>query len=219
MGSIADIKGHLKAEIAHGNGIRANAPTREGITNGLSVENGTEITINGGPVTQTVTLSDKQLDDLLGDKKELKFNVTGGGSLDDLLGDKKVLGFISARDQVKSMSATATYNPAAIYAGDDMYRFNCNLATAAEESGVLEQFGDQAATVTNILNSIGDLAMGTETKGDGQIVLNGKTVLTLNGENNYGLFSGKNGHIQVKDDLVITSTEKIHTVFRLLMGI
>ncbi len=188
MGSIADIKGHLKAEIAHGNGIRANAPTTEKITNRLLVENGTEITINGGPVTQTVTLSDKQLD--------------------DLLGDKKVFGFIPARDQVKSMSATATYNPAAIYAGDDMYRFNCNLATVAKESGVLERFGDQAATVTNILNSIGDLAMGTETKGDGQIVLNGKTVLTLNGENNYGLFSGKNGHIQVKDDLVITSTGK-----------
>ena len=189
MGSIADIKGHLKAEIVHGNGIRANAPTTEKITNRLLVENGTEITINGGPVTQTVTLSDKQLD--------------------DLLGDKKVWGSIPARDQVKSMSATATYNPAAIYAGDDMYRFNCNLATVAEESGVLEQFGDQAAAiVTNILNSIGDLAMGTETKGDGQIVLNGKTVLTLNGENNYGLFSGKNGHIQVKDDLVITSTGK-----------
>ena len=183
MGSIAEIKGHLFAEIAHGNGIRANAPTREGITNTLSVDKGTEITLNGGSVTQKVTLSDAQLD--------------------ALLGDKKILGLLPARDQVKSMSATATYNPAAIYAGNDMYRFTCNLTEVAEKSGVLDKFEGQADTIKQILNSIGDLTMGDESKGNGIINLNGTTILHLNGENNYGLFAGKNGVINVQGDINI----------------
>lgn len=69
------------------------------------------------------------------------------------------------------MTATAevSYNPAGVYAGDDMYNFN-----------FISDFG-------------------TESKGQGIVNLNGKTVITTNGKGNYGIYAGKNGSINVKD--------------------
>lgn len=69
------------------------------------------------------------------------------------------------------MTATAevSYNPAGVYAGDDMYNFN-----------FISDFG-------------------TESKGQGIVNLNGKTVITTNGKGNYGIYAGKNGTINVKD--------------------
>ena len=66
-------------------------------------------------------------------------------------------------------SAEASYNPAAVYAGDDLYNFN-----------YLFNFGG-------------------ETKGQGIVNLNGTTTITTNGDENYGIYAGKNGTINVND--------------------
>ena len=69
------------------------------------------------------------------------------------------------------MTATAevSYNPAGVYAGDDMYNFN-----------FISDFG-------------------TESKGQGIVNLNGDTIINTNGDGNYGIYAGKNGTISVKD--------------------
>lgn len=43
------------------------------------------------------------------------------------------------------------------------------------------------------------LFLGKETKGKGEVYLNGNTTLKLNGNGNYGIFAGKNGSIEVKN--------------------
>lgn len=47
--------------------------------------------------------------------------------------------------------------------------------------------------------SIFGIEYGSETKGKGEVYLNGFTKLTLNGKGNYGIFAGKNGSITVND--------------------
>ena len=47
--------------------------------------------------------------------------------------------------------------------------------------------------------SILGIEFGAETKGKGEIYLNGYTNLTLNGKGNYGIFAGKNGSIDVNN--------------------
>lgn len=43
------------------------------------------------------------------------------------------------------------------------------------------------------------LFLGEETKGKGEVYLNGNTTLKLNGNGNYGIFAGKNGSIEVNN--------------------
>lgn len=75
-------------------------------------------------------------------------------------------------------NASTTYNPAAVYAGDDMYSLQ-----------------------------IGSYGMGGQSVGKGIINLQGDTTLRLNGEGNYGVYAGKNGSIDV-NNISITSEGK-----------
>ena len=75
-------------------------------------------------------------------------------------------------------NASTTYNPAAVYAGDDMYSLQ-----------------------------IGSYGMGGQSVGKGIIYLQGDTTLRLNGEGNYGVYAGKNGSIDV-NNISITSGGK-----------
>lgn len=75
-------------------------------------------------------------------------------------------------------NASTTYNPAAVYAGDDMYSLQ-----------------------------IGSYGMGGQSVGKGIIDLQGDTTLRLNGEGNYGVYAGKNGSIDV-NNISITSGGK-----------
>lgn len=77
-----------------------------------------------------------------------------------------------------------------------MYNFECDFKTLVEEAGVLDKLGSFAGLVTDILDNMDPLNMGSESKGKGVVILN-DTNLTLNGGNNYGLFAGKNGSIEV----------------------
>ena len=43
------------------------------------------------------------------------------------------------------------------------------------------------------------ITIGEETKGKGEVYLNGNTTLNLNGNGNYGIFAGKNGSINVEN--------------------
>lgn len=181
--------GNLKAVIYDGNGIRANASVNGDAVNSITVGGITDITINGSTVTKTQTLSDAELDAVLGDQKiKVPF-----------IGDVKV------RDQIKSMSATASYNPAAVYAGNDMYNFECELKTVVEKSGVLDQFGALAGLIGGLLDQVDPFKMGNASKGQGLVSLN-ETKITLNGKGNYGLFAGKNGAIEVDGNLTVNST-------------
>ena len=183
-----DGNGNLKAVIYDGNGIRANASVNGDAVNSITVGGITDITINGSTVTKTQTLSKTELDNILGEQ-EITF-----------MGRK-----LKVRDQIKSMSATASYNPAAVYAGNDMYNFECELKTVVEKSGVLDQFGALAGLIGGLLDQVDPLKMGNVSKGQGLVSLN-ETKLTLNGKGNYGLFAGKNGAIEVDGNLTVNST-------------
>ncbi len=183
-----DGNGNLKAVIYDGNGIRANASVNGDAVNSITVGGITDITINGSTVTKTQTLSKTELDNILGEQ-EITF-----------MGKK-----LKVRDQIKSMSATASYNPAAVYAGNDMYNFECELKTVVEKSGVLDQFGALAGLIGGLLDQVDPLKMGNASKGQGLVSLN-ETKLTLNGKGNYGLFAGKNGAIEVDGNLTVNST-------------
>ena len=176
--------GNLTAVVYDGNGIRANSSVIGNYINAITVGGTIDITLNGDTVTKTVILSDEELDKILGDIP--------------IFGEKKV------REQIKSMSATASYNPAAVYAGNDMYNFECDFKTLVEEAGVLDKLGSFAGLVTDILDNMDPLNMGSESKGKGVVILN-DTNLTLNGGNNYGLFAGKNGSIEVNGNLQVNS--------------
>lgn len=77
------------------------------------------------------------------------------------------------KDAIITISADASYSivrPTAVWAGDS------------------QRYG-----------SIFGIEYGSETKGKGEVYLNGFTKLTLNGKGNYGIFAGKNGSITVND--------------------
>ena len=75
------------------------------------------------------------------------------------------------------VKASVTYNPAAVYAGDSKYNFN-------------------------YLGSHGD-----ESLGQGIINLVGDTKIITNGEENYGIYAGKNGEINA-NNITIIANEK-----------
>ena len=183
--------GNLTAVVYDGNGIRSNSSVNGDCINSITVGGTTDITLNGSTVTKTQTLSEDELNNILGDKT-ISF-----------LGQS-----IKVRDQIKSMSATASYDPAAIYAGNDMYNFDCELKTLVNESGVLDgNLAPLKGLVDNLLGQVEPLEMGSESKGRGIVNLN-KTNLTLNGDSNYGLLAGKNGEINVNGDLSINAFGK-----------
>lgn len=89
-----------------------------------------------------------------------------------------------------------TYNPAAVYAGNTA----CNFYFA----GTPVEFG-------NVTQYFGKGYYGYETVGQANINLEGNIVITTNGDNNYGIYSGKNGEINLntkESDLTITANGK-----------
>ena len=198
-----DGNGDLYAEVLNGNGIRANATVRSGskgetFTNAITVGGKTNITLDVGAVTDTVTLDKEDLKGIFGDKS-VTLNLFG----------KEYT--VKSVDEIKSVSATASYNPAAVYAGNDMYNFNCEWKPLIENSGVLDNpvldlIPGLKDAAMGMIDSMGDFHMGQETKGQGKVILDGGTELTLNGKGNLGLFAGKNGHIEVNDYLKIDSS-------------
>ena len=184
--------GNLTAVVSNGNGIRANASIQSNIKNGITVLGKTDITINGGEVTSSVTLSNEQVDGMLGDK-----SVTIFPGLPPLIPPVT----ISAKDQIGAITVSAGYMPAAVYAGNDMYDFTCEASKLIEGAKDWEWasslFGDMS------------MHLGNAAAGQGNIVLH-DTNLTIQKsddgkEGGYGLFAGKNGHIQVDGNLTITS--------------
>lgn len=87
---------------------------------------------------------------------------------------------VTVKSDVSGMPATAevSYNPAGVYAGDDMYNFNF---------------------ISDIFDIFDIFDFGTESKGQGIVNLNGDTIINTNGDGNYGIYAGKNGTISVKD--------------------
>ena len=95
-----------------------------------------------------------------------------------------------------SSKSEITYNPAAVYAGNTACNFY--FAGTPVESG-------------NVTQYFGKGYYGYETVGQANINLEGNIVITTNGDNNYGIYSGKNGEINLntkKSDLTITANGK-----------
>ena len=154
-----DGNGNLKAVIYDGNGIRANASTRGDVVNSITVGGETDITINGSTITRKEerTLTETRHVDIIG------FGAT-----------------VTA--EVKANVSTS-YNPTAVYAGNDMYNFTYNLNNLLEKD------------------------FGSETLGRGIVNLNNDTVIKLKGIGNYGIYSGKNGEINVNNVNIISTGE------------
>ena len=184
--------GDLTAVVSNGNGIRANASIKSNIKNGITVLGKTDITINGGEVTSSVTLSNEQVDGMLGDK-----SVTISPGLPPWIPPVT----ISAKDQLGKITVSAGYMPAAVYAGNDMYDFTC------EASKLIE--GAEGWEWASSLFGNMSMHLGNAAAGQGNIVLHDTNLMIQKSddgkEGGYGLFAGKNGHIQVNGNLTITS--------------
>ena len=154
----------------------------------------TSITITGNDVTDSVTLSNEDVDKIIK-------NTIGGfkGTL--------------AAGQIGAITATASYTPAAVYAGNDMYNFKCSFNDLLSSSSNLSD--EQKGLIESVLSQLGvadaSLAMGNNTTGNGKVILNDTELILRKGtdegqqEGGYGLFAGKNGNIQVNGNLSIDS--------------
>lgn len=162
------VKGDLKAVVDNGNGIRANGSRNGVCTSTLTVEGDTDITLNAGSVGQEFSIPNNDAINALKALAPPEYSE----KLSELL-DK--FGFLIPAN----IAGTATYNTAAVYAGNSASEF-------VKESWV----GDG------------------KTKGQGVVNLNGATTITLEDDGSYGVYAGKNGTINVNDDLNITSTGK-----------
>lgn len=91
--------------------------------------------------------------------------------------EKKDLGLFSPEYTVK-----ASYNPAAVYAGNDSTTGNITIVDEGDS-----------------------FALGKLANGSGQVDLNGNATIQI-GSNNYGLYAGKNGQINVNKNLTLTAT-------------
>ena len=154
-----DGNGNLKAVIYDGNGIRANASTRGDVVNSITVGGETDITINGSTIT-----------------REEERTITGTRHVNISYFGATVTAEVTA-------NVSTSYNPTAVYAGNDMYNFTYNLNNLLEED------------------------FGSETLGRGIVNLNNDTVIKLNGNGNYGIYSGKNGEINVNNVNIISTGE------------
>ena len=160
------VNGNLTATVDNGNGIRANGSRNGKYTSTLTVNGTTDITLKAGSVGQEFSIPKNDAINALKALAPPEFFEEISGLLEFLPSDFNFEG-------------TATYNTAAVYAGNSASEF-------VKESWV----GDG------------------KTKGQGVINLNGATKITLEGDGSYGVYAGKNGTINVNDDLTIVSTGK-----------
>ena len=202
----ATINGDLTADVKYGNGIRANSQTSssnpEDLGANITVSGKTTINIYGENIKNTVTIEHKTDD-----------TPEGAITLESIFGDKTISfsGMtVKIADAVESVSANTKYNPAAVYAGDDQYNFklgsllNNYLESQESINGLIDLFGLRGQ-INNIVNSFNQKNTGGESKGEGIVEL-GDTKIGLYGNNQQGIFAGKNGHINVKGRLDIQSS-------------
>lgn len=202
----ATIYGDLIADVKYGNGIRANSQTRssnpEDLGANITVSGKTTINIYGENIKNTVTIEHKTDD-----------TPEGAITLESIFGDKTISfsGMtVKIADVVESVSANTKYNPAAVYAGDDQYNFklgsllNNYLESQEYINSLIDSIGLREQ-IDNIVNSFNQKNTGGESKGEGIVEL-GDTEIALHGNNQQGIFAGKNGHINVKGRLDIQSS-------------
>ena len=202
----ATIYGDLTADVKYGNGIRANSQTRssnpEDLGANITVSGKTKINIYGENIKNTVTIEHKTDD-----------TPEGAITLESIFGDKTISfsGMtVKIADVVESVSANSTYNPAAVYAGDDQYNFKLgslldnSIKNNSELNNLLEIIPGIKDQFNSIVNGLNQENTGGESKGEGNIELS-DTEIKLYGNGQYGLFAGKNGHINVNGKLNIQS--------------
>ena len=97
-------------------------------------------------------------------------------------------GQVEHTENIDGFQVTAAYNPAAVYAGNDSTTSHI-------------QFTDNMGWKSY------DLSLGRkeEASGRGQVDLNGDATIQI-GNDNYGLYAGKNGQINVNKNLTLTAT-------------
>lgn len=164
-GSTVNILGNLTAVVNDGNGIRANgalaSTNAKESTSTINVKGITNITINSNPIDV---------------KQTLTYDVKENVSLE------KILPGVTAEVTAKiTADVSASYNPAAVYAGNDMYNFTYDIMGLVQED------------------------FGSKTIGNGIINLVGDVNIKTTGENNYGIYSGKNGEINVNNINIIST--------------
>ena len=201
--NIGDFSGTI--DTANSDGISIGNEAGGGNT--LNIGSVSKLVVNHGSGIRANAISDKWVsfthDAIVNVNGETNITINGGkNSVTEKIGnvDFPFVGIIAS-----DVTANGTYNPSAIYAGDDMYYFNAkNIIINTDEFNSLDKsLQDKMNTLLNLMES--SFEMGNESIGKGIINLKGKTVLTLNGDNNYGLFAGKNGQISLNDDLQISS--------------
>ena len=201
--NIGDFSGTIDTSNSDGISIGNEA----GGGNTLNIGSVSKLIVNHGSGIRANAISDKWVsfthDAIVNVNGETNITINGGkNSVTEKIGnvDFPFVGIIAS-----DVTANGTYNPSAIYAGDDMYCFNAkNIIINTDEFNSLDKsLQDKMNTLLSLMES--SFEMGNESIGKGIINLKGKTVLTLNGDNNYGLFAGKNGQISLNDDLQISS--------------
>ena len=175
--------------------------------NTLNIGSVSNLVVNHGSGIRANAISDKWVsfthDAIINVNGETNITINGGkNSVTEKIGN---VNFPFLGNIASDVTANGTYNPSAIYAGDDMYYFNAkNIIINTDEFNNLDKsLQDKMNTLLSRMESF--FEMGNESIGKGIINLKGKTVLTLNGDNNYGLFAGQNGQISLNDDLQISS--------------
>ena len=220
--TIGDFSGHIQAANSDGisianeaggsnvlnvKSIGQNDIDGDGVADGLIVDNGNGI--------RASAVSDKYVSDKTFTGYKSVINVTGATNITINGGPIKVTQDVSEyipsslKGMIASATASATYTPAAVYAGDDMYNFKCNWYDLAEKSGKLGLLDNHPLikrAVLFALTRMGTTDMGNNSIGTGIIQLNGPTNLTLNGEGNYGILAGKNGQVTIAGNLNITAS-------------
>ncbi len=122
-------------------------------------------------------------------------------------------GDVSLPAGVDSVTVSGGYSPAAVYAGDDMRYITSDLISSdlIQQMGVPDTLKDMAQE--KFKDMFGNVTAGNESKGQGEITLNGDTNLLITkstgvdsaNQGGYGLYAGKNGTIQVNGNLRIQS--------------
>lgn len=166
-GSTVNILGNLTAVVNDGNGIRANGALAstgaKESTSTINVNGITNITINSNPIDV---------------KQTLTYNYKDNVILEGIPGLEGIPAEVTAKI---TADVSASYNPAAVYAGNDMYNFTYDIMGLVQED------------------------FGSKTIGNGIINLVGDVYIKTTGENNYGIYSGKNGEINVNNINIIST--------------
>ena len=166
-GSTVNILGNLTAVVNDGNGIRANGALAstgaKESTSTINVNGITNITINSNPIDV---------------KQTLTYNYKDNVSLKGIPALEGIPAEVTAKI---TADVSASYNPAAVYAGNDMYNFTYDIMGLVQED------------------------FGSKTIGNGIINLVGDVYIKTTGENNYGIYSGKNGEINVNNINIIST--------------